>query len=314
MDESDVGATISYCIASAGGVHIADGSNIDTITAFLHSDPMFISTAMGTEDLSLAAMSPAINAGNNDSLPAGITVDIAGLDRINCDTIDMGAHESQVPLQISCSGSIIIDTDLNMCTTASANVNLVSPTANCNITVTNNAPASFPIGSTTFKWFVVDTDGRRDTCEQTVTVVDNQKPTITCAPDTTITDGSNVMLDSPTIGDNCIGDLTLDNNAPTIFDALMTTITWTVADIAGNENTCDQIVILDSIDPCEEDITIDQSQGGFQDFFTNQKIFLNLQVGDTDVLELYFGVSTEANPGFEIAKGGQLEIYNTGCP
>ena len=50
-------------------------------------------------DLRLSAGSPCINAGDNTALPASVTTDIDGLQRITdgdndgTDTVDMGAHE-----------------------------------------------------------------------------------------------------------------------------------------------------------------------------------------------------------------------------
>ena len=43
----------------------------------------------------LSACSPAINAGDNSLLPAGITTDITGADRIQLGTVDMGAYEAE---------------------------------------------------------------------------------------------------------------------------------------------------------------------------------------------------------------------------
>jgi predicted outer membrane repeat protein len=58
-----------------------------------HVDPLFISPT----DLRLDACSPAINSGFNDSIPAGVTVDLDGNARIIETTVDMGAYEYQVP-------------------------------------------------------------------------------------------------------------------------------------------------------------------------------------------------------------------------
>ncbi len=71
---------------------------------FFGQDPQFVSASspagadglFGTADdgLKLQSSSPCINKGNNDSVPAGITTDIAGLPRIIGGTVDMGAYES----------------------------------------------------------------------------------------------------------------------------------------------------------------------------------------------------------------------------
>jgi hypothetical protein len=71
----------------------------------VNADPRFLRAAgpgadgtAGTADddggdLRLATGSPAINAGNNAGVPAGLTTDLAGGPRVVGGTVDMGAHE-----------------------------------------------------------------------------------------------------------------------------------------------------------------------------------------------------------------------------
>ena len=48
-------------------------------------------------------------------------------------------------------------------------------------------------------------------------------------------------------------------------------------------------------------------------YSTDMNIFLNLQATQIDTLLLSHGVSTQATPGFQIDKGGILEIRDDGC-
>ena len=40
--------------------------------------------------------------------------------------------------------------------------------------MTNDAPATFPVGITTVAWTVDDIHGNSNTCQQTVTVINNE--------------------------------------------------------------------------------------------------------------------------------------------
>ena len=66
---------------------------------------------------------------------------------------------------------------------------LVEPTVsdNCEVaSITNNAPDQFDVGTTTVIWTVTDVAGNTGTCEQLVTVEDNEDPTITSPSDITV--------------------------------------------------------------------------------------------------------------------------------
>lgn len=127
---------------------------------------------------------------------------------------------------------------------------------NCSVaSVTNNAPAQFPVGVTSVVWTVTDNAGLTATCTQTVTVVDNITPTITCPADITVnTDAGScsatgVVLGTPTYADNCTGS-TVTNNAPASFPVGVTNVTWTVTDIAGLTASCVQkVTVKDNIAP-----------------------------------------------------------------
>ncbi len=60
-------------------------------TGNIFTDPLFI----GADNLRLSPDSPCIDAGNNDAVPVGITVDLDGNPRIVNEIVDMGAYEFQ---------------------------------------------------------------------------------------------------------------------------------------------------------------------------------------------------------------------------
>jgi hypothetical protein len=59
----------------------------------LNSDPLFVDPV--GSDFRLAAISPAVNAGDNAQIPGDVTTDLAGHARIQQGTVDMGAFEVQ---------------------------------------------------------------------------------------------------------------------------------------------------------------------------------------------------------------------------
>jgi gliding motility-associated-like protein len=126
---------------------------------------------------------------------------------------------------------------------------------NCSVaSVTNNAPAVFPIGATTVTWTVTDAAGNTATATQTVTVVDNTAPLIFAPAGITVNISTgctvaNLALGTPVTMDNC-STVTVSNNAPTTFPIGVTTVTWTATDGAGNTATATQVVtIVDNTDP-----------------------------------------------------------------
>ena len=122
---------------------------------------------------------------------------------------------------------------------------------------------------------VTDINGCSDT--ESITVItspDTVKPTITCPADvlnvptdTGVCYTRNVILGTPIISDNCgeTSELTVSNNAPTIFPLGDTIVTWTVKDAAGNTSTCTQKVqVVDNQLPAQPtlaDVTVGQCEG-----------------------------------------------------
>ncbi|MGZ4072672.1 MAG: beta strand repeat-containing protein, partial [Bacteroidia bacterium] len=126
---------------------------------------------------------------------------------------------------------------------------------NCTVaSVTNNAPATFPLGNTIVTWTVTDGSGHTATATQTVTVTDNINPTIIAPATISVNTNSGcsatgVALGTPVTADNCtVASVT--NNAPSTFPLGNTTVTWTVTDGSGHTATASQTVtVIDNINP-----------------------------------------------------------------
>ncbi len=135
------------------------------------------------------------------------------------------------------------------CSATGASLGTPITSDNCMVaSVTNDAPAAFPLGTTTVTWTVTDAYGNMTTGTQIVIVTDAVLPTITApaaisiAADITCS-ATGVVLGTPITADNC-GVASVTNNAPAIFPLGATTVTWTVTDINGNVITATQIVTV----------------------------------------------------------------------
>ena len=102
-----------------------------------------------------------------------------------------------VPPTVICPSDVNVNTDLGTC---EATVVLTTPFTddNCGVaSVTNNAPPTYPKGTTTVIWTVIDIHGNTTTCSQKVTVTDNENPIIkTCPSEKTLNGCDEAALSS----------------------------------------------------------------------------------------------------------------------
>ena len=105
-----------------------------------------------------------------------------------------------------------------------------------------DATDSFPIGVTTVTWTITDSAGYISVCTQSVTVFDNERPTLICPSNISVSaeTGQNYVslsLDDPVTTDN-VFVYSLTNNAPDIYPIGTTLVLWTVSDSSGNRASC----------------------------------------------------------------------------
>ncbi|OXA78391.1 Por secretion system C-terminal sorting domain-containing protein [Flavobacterium aquidurense] len=156
---------------------------------------------------------------------------------------------------------ITVSNDKNQCGAA---VVLPQPIVidNCAVaSITNNAPALFPNGTTTVTWTATDENGNTATTPQTVTVTDTETPTINSTASVILCyeASGNYTIPLATATDNCAmttiayvitGATTRSGNgldASGNFNVGTSTIIWTVTDNSGNSNTAITTVTINNI-------------------------------------------------------------------
>ena len=122
--------------------------------------------------------------------------------------------------------------------------------------IINNAPALFPLGSSTIIWTAIDNNGNSAFATQQVDVVDRTAPTISSIPDiiveAVVPYDNIVKLEAPT-ADDILGVVSVTNDAPEFFPVGDTIVTWTATDVGGNTASIEQtITVLDTTFPILE--------------------------------------------------------------
>jgi hypothetical protein len=105
---------------------------------------------------------------------------------------------------------------------------------------------TFPVGVTTNWYKVEDGLGNKDSCSFTVTVVDNEAPSISCPNDTTICWG--IYNATIATSDNCPNETVAQIAGPTLgssFDVGTYTLEFVVTDASGNKDTCNYNVTVE---------------------------------------------------------------------
>ncbi|MCF8275740.1 MAG: HYR domain-containing protein [Flavobacteriales bacterium] len=169
--------------------------------------------------------------------------------------------DTDSPVFTSAPSNFNVNTDPGNCT---AVVTWPTPVATdqCSVTLSQTAGlpsgSAFPIGTSTVTYQAVDPYSHVTTHSFTVTVTDNQNPTVACPvnPSANAPSGNcaaNVSFTTPTPSDNCPGATVAQIAGPTSgssFPVGNTTVTFRATDAAGNTGDCSfQVEVLDIEDP-----------------------------------------------------------------
>ena len=178
------GGTINYTNSLVKGA----GLSAPNLTV----DPQFVNAA--ANDLHLLGCSPAINAGSNAAIPAGITTDLDNNPRIFNSIVDMGAYEYQANSTGLVAGFTISPAAVQCLATNNFTFTNTSTIATGNITGYNwsfgdatTSTATSPshvyatAGTFTVKLVVTSDNGCKDSVSQDITVV-NPTPDAIATP------------------------------------------------------------------------------------------------------------------------------------
>ena len=156
--------------------------------------------------------------------------------------------------------NVIAYTDSD-CNATSVSLGTPVTSDNCAVDHTdNNAPSTYSLGITTVTWWVEDVHGNTATATQTVTVIDNVPPSISC-PSAYCREADDPGSDHYTVHDNEFKPDMWENcstvtytNSYNSTNSLLeenlplgtTTITWTAIDAAGNQASCVVTILVSS--------------------------------------------------------------------
>jgi len=158
------------------------------------------------------------------------------------------------PPTITAPSDITTSTDTGQCYASTVSLGSPVTISWCGgpLTITNDAPAVFPKGSTTVTWSATDSCGISSTAAQNVLVADNQPPLTACPSNilVTATDSNGaVVAFSVTASDNCDSNLVASCSpvSGSQFAIGTTPVNCVVIDFAGNTNTCSfSVTVVDS--------------------------------------------------------------------
>ncbi len=119
--------------------------------------------------------------------------------------------------------------------------------------------ADFPVGAHLVQWLITDTNGQKDSCSFTITVVDNEAPMALCKDTVLVQLGGDGMLvvDSMLVDngstDNCgITEYAISETTFDCADVGFNTLTVRVSDASNNEDHCDVVVGIVASSACNE--------------------------------------------------------------
>ena len=179
---------------------------------------------------------------------------------------------------IGCPSNITTNAGSGACSAvvsyAAPSVSDNCPGVSASLTSGQTSGTSFPTGTTTVAYTATDASGNTASCSFTVTVNDNQNPSISCPSNQTVnaasgTCAANVSYTTPTATDNCPGVTVALLSGPASggsFSVGTTTVSYRATDAAGNIANCSfTVTVTDNQNPtisgCPANISVGNDAG-----------------------------------------------------
>ena len=240
----------------------------------IYASPVGIDNCPGSTTVQTTGIGPG------NFFPIGATVetyevtDVAG--NIATCSFTVTVNDIELPT-ISCPADITVESDPEVCgavVTYTAPVGSDNQSGATTVQIEGIGPGGFfPVGTTTETYEVTDIEGNSTECSFSVTVNDNELPTIGCPEDTTVDNdagqcGATVTYTEPIGSDNCTGSTSVQVaglGSGSFFPIGSTVETFEVTDASGNSDQCSFTVTVNDIeDPtitCPADITVSNDSG-----------------------------------------------------
>ena len=232
--------------SNAGSYEIAGTCNLDDVSVVVSlSDGI---TSVSADSVVCADSSWSASVDATDLADGNITVSAQGTTALESDTAVATINKDTTGPTVSVPSNITVDAESAAGTSAS-NTAIVAflqaatatDATDGSVSVTNNAPTEFEIGSTTVTFSAVDSLGNVGSDTATVTIEDQTAPMVTAPGAATVaatdtngtlaTDAAIVaFLAGASATDNVDLDLTITNNAPTTFPLGATEVIFSATD------------------------------------------------------------------------------------
>ncbi len=204
------------------------------------------------------------------SLCDSITIDVPA-NVAMAQQVSVGTEDAIDPI-ITCLADVVANTSDNGigdCTTTAHlgypiiydNCSVAAVVAQVNGAEIDPGTYVFGTGTTTVTWIVTDDTGNTASCEQTVTVNDDEDPIAICQDITVqLNADGHVVITANEIdngsNDNCgiVGSLTIDKDTFDSSDIGANTVELTVTDINGNTATCSATVTVEAYPAQVDDV------------------------------------------------------------